>query len=197
MRSARIWTAAALVLSMAAGAPGEASAQLSQIDALKAAAKAQPADAAASLALGRALRRAGKTKEALEELRRGVNQTRAGALTIDLHWELARTLLARGDFGPAMIQCKVTGALPGGARPGARRDRRGRSAAGARGEGTRRVRGGRGQARGDRARARSPGRRSPCRGGRDPQRSQRRRTAHHLRPHRPRGEPARSRRARG
>ncbi len=104
-----------VALTLAASlAPARASAQLTVVDACKAEAKAHPADAAASLALGRALRRGGKTKEALEELRRGVLQTRAQGLTIELHWELARTLLARGDFGPAMVQCKVTGALPGG-----------------------------------------------------------------------------------
>ncbi len=124
MRSTRFPWMAALALLVATQAtlvPRRARAQLSQLDALKAAAKAQPADGASSLALGRAFRRAGKTKEALEELRRGVNQTRAvpgQSLGIDLHWELARTLLARGDFGPAMVQCKVIGALPGGARPG-------------------------------------------------------------------------------
>ena len=100
------------------GVSGVAHAQVSQIDAHKAEAKAQPADARASLALGRAYRRAGKTKEALEELRRGLNQTRVQDQGIDLHWELARTLLARGDFGPAMVQCKVIAALPGGARSG-------------------------------------------------------------------------------
>jgi tetratricopeptide (TPR) repeat protein len=121
MRSARIrfGLGAAVALAFVALVATEpARAQLSQIDALKAQTKAQPADAAASLALGRAERRAGKTKEALEELRRGVNQTRSQGLGIELHWEIARTLLARGEFGPAMVQCKVIGALPGGARAG-------------------------------------------------------------------------------
>jgi cytochrome c-type biogenesis protein CcmH/NrfG len=87
-----------------------AAAQQSQIDGLKAAARAQPNDPAAALALGRAYRRAGRTQEALTELRRGVNLARAAQ--IDLHWEIARTLEMRGDFGPTMVQCKVLGALP-------------------------------------------------------------------------------------
>ncbi len=114
----RMAAVAVAVVALELALPGLAVAQLSEIDALKAQTKAQPTDAAASLALGRAYRRGGKTKEALEELRRGVNQTRAQGLGIDLHWELARTLLARGDFGPAMVQCRVIGALPGGARAG-------------------------------------------------------------------------------
>jgi tetratricopeptide (TPR) repeat protein len=97
-----------LVAALLLAAP--AAAQESQIDGLKSQAKAQPTDAAASLALGRALRRAGRTQEALVELRRGVNLARTGEL--DLHWEIARTFEMRGDFGQTMIQCKVIGALP-------------------------------------------------------------------------------------
>src|SRR5262245_33316438 len=108
MRCARYWVGRTLVF--AAFLPGVARGQESQIEGLRAAAKAQPTDAPASLALGRALRRAGHTQEALAELRRGVNLARSGQL--DLHWEIARTLEMRGDFGQTMIQCKVLGALP-------------------------------------------------------------------------------------
>src|SRR6516165_4516330 len=105
MRPAR----ALLAVALLAVAPA-ARAQESQIDTLRAAAKSQPTDATAALALGRALRRAGRTQEALVELRRGVNLARAGQL--ELHWEIARTLEMRGDFGQTMVQCKVLGALP-------------------------------------------------------------------------------------
>src|SRR5262245_4492577 len=108
MRCARDWVGGLLLVT--ALLPGVARGQESQIEGLRAAVKTQPTDAQASLALGRALRRAGRVQEALAELRRGVNLARSGQL--DLHWEIARTLEMRGDFGQTMIQCKVIGALP-------------------------------------------------------------------------------------
>lgn len=94
-------------------------AQESNLDTARAAAKASPADARAALELGRALRRAGRENEAIAELRRGINLTRgAGDLAIELHWELARTHIAKRDYGPASVQCRVLGALPGGAQAG-------------------------------------------------------------------------------
>jgi tetratricopeptide (TPR) repeat protein len=116
MHSARI---AAWVLGAAVLAAAPARAQETSLDPLRAAAKASPGDARAALELGRALRRAGRENEALVELRRGVNLTRgAGDVALDLHWEIARTHISKRDFPPASVQCKVLGALPGGAQSG-------------------------------------------------------------------------------
>ena len=96
---------------------GGALAQESQLDALKAAARASSGDANAALALGRGLRRAGHQAESLAELRRGVNlpAARTGDIATALHLELARTQIAKKDFGQAMVQCRVLGAVAGGA----------------------------------------------------------------------------------
>ena len=81
---------------------------------------------AASVALGRALRRAGRTADALTELRRGAS-TFAGHqadAAIKLHWELARAFIAQRDFSQAMIECRVVGAQTGGLRRVTRAPRR-------------------------------------------------------------------------
>ena len=91
-----------------------------QIDALRAAAKASPGDAAASLSLGRALRRAGYATEALDELRRGslLPAGRAGETGIALRWEAARAFLQRREFEPAMASCRSAGKITGGEQAG-------------------------------------------------------------------------------
>jgi tetratricopeptide (TPR) repeat protein len=94
-------------------------AQESALPPCRAAAKASPTDPSTALALGRALRRAGLTTQALAELRRGVGV--AGGridVLVKLHWEVARALIDRRDFGPAMTECKVLGTLPGQAAEG-------------------------------------------------------------------------------
>jgi tetratricopeptide (TPR) repeat protein len=108
----------AIALAIASSAPSIAGAQESVLDGLRSAAKGSPADARAALELGRALRRAGRENEALVELRRGINLARGGDLSIELHWEMARTHIAKRDYGAASVQCKVLGAQPGGAQAG-------------------------------------------------------------------------------
>ncbi len=43
---------------------------------------------------------------------------RSGPAAVDLHVELARTSIAKRDFGPAMVQCRVVQDLTGGASEG-------------------------------------------------------------------------------
>jgi tetratricopeptide (TPR) repeat protein len=92
-----------------------AQAQESQLGGLRAAAKAAPTDPAASLALGRALRRAGHPLEALAELRRGiaVSAGRVDAIT-NLYWEVARVQMDRRDFAQVVTACRALGKLPRG-----------------------------------------------------------------------------------
>jgi tetratricopeptide (TPR) repeat protein len=98
------------VCSMSRGA----AAQESHIDGCRAATKATPADPAAALALGRALRRAGHLPQALAELRRGVAVTggRMDALR-DLDWEIARVQMDKRDFTQTLTACQTLGKLPG------------------------------------------------------------------------------------
>ena len=90
------------------------SAQESKLDALKGASRANASDAAAGLAYGRALRRAGHGPEATTELRRALGYAR-GQLVVDLHYEIARVSLDHGDHGKAMAECRSIASLPGGA----------------------------------------------------------------------------------
>src|SRR5215472_10851798 len=116
----RVRSVALLLVGLAVGSARPAHAQQSQADALRATAKASPGDANQALALGRALRRAGREADAQQELRRGLGLSngRTGETAILLQWELARVAIARRDFGQAMVTCRVVGALPGGALPG-------------------------------------------------------------------------------
>ena len=84
-----------------------AAAQESTVDAYRAASRASPGDAAAALALGRALRRAGHWTEALAELRKGVaiGGSRPDVVA-QLHREAARTYSDRHDLPRAMASCK-------------------------------------------------------------------------------------------
>jgi tetratricopeptide (TPR) repeat protein len=112
-------TAFAVVIAVSSIASRGAMAQESRLPGLRAAAKTSPADPVAALALGRALRRAGLATPALAELRRGVAVS-GGRVDVvsQLHWEVARTLIDRRDFAPAMTECKVLGTLPGQAAEG-------------------------------------------------------------------------------
>lgn len=94
-----------------------AGAQESALDGARSAVKSQPASLDASIALGRALRRAGRYAEALTELRRGASLLpgRAGDGAVRVQWEIARTYVGQRDFGQAMVACKVAGAQTGGA----------------------------------------------------------------------------------
>ncbi|HEY8042234.1 MAG TPA: tetratricopeptide repeat protein [Polyangiaceae bacterium] len=111
-----------MVLSWALALSGNtrsASAQESQLDALRAAARSNAADPSAALALGRALRRAGHALDALTELRRGiaVSAPRPDVL-VQLHWEVARVQMDRRDQPQTMTACSVLGKLPGASAEG-------------------------------------------------------------------------------
>ncbi len=107
-----------LVALMTVAAPSFA--QESALDSARAAVRANANDPNASVALGRALRRAGRYADAATELRRGAG-TVAGHQpdsAIKIHWELARTFIAQRDFSQAMVACRVVGAQTGGAAAG-------------------------------------------------------------------------------
>jgi tetratricopeptide (TPR) repeat protein len=99
---------------------GAARAQVSAIDPARAVTHASPNDPVASVALGRALRKAGKYADALTELRRGA-ATLAGHqadAAQKLHWEIARTFITQRDYSNAMLECHVVGAQTGGTAAG-------------------------------------------------------------------------------
>ncbi|MDP9150972.1 MAG: tetratricopeptide repeat protein [Myxococcota bacterium] len=113
-------SALALVeLGVQLGEEPNAAGQESQLASLRAAANSPGAEPATSLALGRALRRAGHPGEALRELRRGILAAGASRdLALALHWELARVRFDERDFAQAMRSCKALGVLPGAAADG-------------------------------------------------------------------------------
>jgi tetratricopeptide (TPR) repeat protein len=89
------------------GQPGEAAAQESKLDALRAASRASPGDPAAALALGRALRRAGHVPEAQAELHRGLAVGAARPeVALQLRLEITRAYVDRHDLQRAMASCK-------------------------------------------------------------------------------------------
>jgi tetratricopeptide (TPR) repeat protein len=105
--------AAFAVLPLAMGVVGaQAFAQESELDALRAAVKTAPADPANALALGRALRRAGRSVDALAEIRRGVGLGPSSPdLLRQLRWEGARVQFDRRDFAQGLAACKPLEAL--------------------------------------------------------------------------------------
>jgi tetratricopeptide (TPR) repeat protein len=124
----RVTTFAALVVEMIAalawGAWGAserpAAAQETQLESLRAAARISAGDPSAALALGRALRRAGRTTDALAELRRGVAIAAAPASLLDLRWEIARVQIDRHDFAQALAACGALGKVRPGPSAGGR-----------------------------------------------------------------------------
>lgn len=108
-----------LAVALALGVTS-AFAQESALDGARARTKAEPASLDASLALGRSLRLAGRTTEAIAELRRGAALLpgRAGDGAIKVQWEIARAYIGQRDFGQAMVACRVAGAQTGGAAAG-------------------------------------------------------------------------------
>ncbi|HLK39766.1 MAG TPA: tetratricopeptide repeat protein [Polyangiaceae bacterium] len=82
-------------------------AQESELDALRASVRASPADPAAALALGRALRRAGHLGDAQREIRRGIAVGVASPdIARGLRWEAARVEFDRRDFFQSVAACK-------------------------------------------------------------------------------------------
>jgi tetratricopeptide (TPR) repeat protein len=120
MHPARIAIVAGLAVGVALGAQTSARAQESAVAAARAAARSHGNDPSSALALGRALRRAGRYREAIAELRRGAATIagREAAAAIKLHYEIARTYIAQRDFSQAMVACRVAAAQTGGAAEG-------------------------------------------------------------------------------
>jgi tetratricopeptide (TPR) repeat protein len=105
--------AALIAVTAIAARETPALAQESKLDALRSASHAAPADAAAGLVYGRALRRAGHYTEAMNELRRTLAYAR-GSVAVETHYEVARVSLDQRDHGKAMAECRSIAALPGG-----------------------------------------------------------------------------------
>ena len=101
----------AVVLASMVIGPRHAAAQEADLPALHAAAKAAPADAAAALAPGRGLRRAGHFVEAARELSRGsqLGSARKGGLNVRLGYEAALATLDRRDVPAALKLCDALG----------------------------------------------------------------------------------------
>jgi tetratricopeptide (TPR) repeat protein len=108
---ARVLSLVVLAGSMALAATAFADGDTANVARLRTAASNAPHDASAQIALGRALRVAGETNEALVQLQRasamGSAETRLLA-----HREIARTLIARREFERAMSECKAIAYLP-------------------------------------------------------------------------------------
>jgi tetratricopeptide (TPR) repeat protein len=89
----------------------QAAAQENKLDGLRAAAKSAPQDAAASLALGKALRRAGHYPDALVELRRGLGTAdgKGGERATMLRYEVAKVFIDDHKFKEALSACAALG----------------------------------------------------------------------------------------
>jgi tetratricopeptide (TPR) repeat protein len=106
------WLASAIVVGVLSASP-EARGQESQLDSLAANVRAHPGDADAALALGRALRRAGRTQEALAELRAAIGRLPGSPATGALVHELSRVYADAHDFNAAMGMCEKFRKNPG------------------------------------------------------------------------------------
>ena len=105
MHCAPIAIVAALVaVTAVASTETPARAQESKLDALRGASHVAPADAAAGLTYGRALRRAGHYTEAMNELRRTLAYAR-GSVAVETHYEVARVSLDQRDH---LVERKLT-----------------------------------------------------------------------------------------
>ncbi|HEX3769393.1 MAG TPA: tetratricopeptide repeat protein [Polyangiaceae bacterium] len=83
-----------------------ASAQESRVAELRAASRSRPGDGAASLAYGRALRRAGHLADAITELHRGFAVAGGSKdMATQLHWEAARAYADKHDLPRATASC--------------------------------------------------------------------------------------------
>lgn len=92
---------------------GEAHAQESVLVETKERSRKAPASSDASLTYGRALRSAGREGDALTELRRGQAYAKGDA-RVSFAWEIARTHIAKRDFGAAKRACMSIAKLPKG-----------------------------------------------------------------------------------
>ncbi len=91
-------------------------AQESLLESRRAAARANPQDATLSLQYGVALRRAGHSSDAAQELRRGASLPGGaqGDTAIMLRFEIARTSIDRRDFHGALPACRAVASVAGG-----------------------------------------------------------------------------------
>jgi tetratricopeptide (TPR) repeat protein len=105
-------------VAVLAGLGRPAAAQETKLETLKTATASAPADAEASLALGRALRRAGHLPEARTELRRARSLTGKPDALRRILWELERVEADRRDYVQAVAVCKGMSAIPGSAAEG-------------------------------------------------------------------------------
>jgi len=108
--------ALALGLVFAAGLSAKtSSAQESLLDGFRTAAHLASSEPMAALRYGRALREAGREKDAAQELRRGLALPSAASETgIGLRYELARAEIDQRDFWGAMSTCRSIASVPGG-----------------------------------------------------------------------------------
>jgi tetratricopeptide (TPR) repeat protein len=109
MKLPRNWARGLIGLSLIGGisfVPGLANAQESTLADAKEKTKQSPTSADASIAYGRALRRAGRENDSLNELRRG-QMFATGDTAITVEWEIARTHIAKRDFYSAMNACSA------------------------------------------------------------------------------------------
>lgn len=110
----RLASSVLLTMGLVAGSAGGANAQEDALSGLRAAAKADPKDPNAALALGRALRRAGHYDEARTALGSGIltpAARRTGLIKSLLH-ELALTHIERRNLPGAFDACKKLTELP-------------------------------------------------------------------------------------
>jgi tetratricopeptide (TPR) repeat protein len=115
MKFRKVATGLALALGVV-WTTSEVQAQESALGEAREKVKVAPASAEASLAYGRALRRAGHENDALRELRRGVGLTAGKAdLAAKLTWEIARTQIAQRQFEQAMATCNGLAKVPNAA----------------------------------------------------------------------------------
>jgi tetratricopeptide (TPR) repeat protein len=103
------------VLALAVAASTGAAAQTARVTSAREAVARNPNDPAASLALGRALRRAGIWDAAATELRRGaLLGSAAGDIGLAIRRELARVFVDQGKHDEAMNACRQIAPVKGG-----------------------------------------------------------------------------------
>lgn len=104
---------AAVIVTGVLALPQRAWGQESQVDGMAANVRAHPGDADAALALGRALRRAGRTQDALTQLRAAIGRMPGSPATGALVHELSRVYADAHDFNSAMGMCEKFRKNPG------------------------------------------------------------------------------------
>lgn len=117
MKLSKFWGSGLVGVALFGGialCPSGASAQETALTESRDRTRQSPTSADASIAYGRALRRAGRDNEALTELRRGQIFAKGDAAVL-VEWEIARTHIAKRDFNAAMSSCAAIKKLPSAA----------------------------------------------------------------------------------